>query len=162
MDLPQFYDKEDDGHIGMEDFELFLESPDVCDTLCRFGVDCEGPRQLGDFLFQPPEPADGEEVVENFRCEIAFADFLLQGPTACRRTGSTGETMMRAASVATWTWHSRACGVHILFMYLTRYLPALAFWVGNLPIASSSAAHPPRSPVTPHDTSASAYFGLVG
>ena len=32
------------------------------------------------------------------------------GATASRRTGSTGDTMTRAANVATWTWRSRARG----------------------------------------------------
>merc|ERR1740138_409148 len=54
VSLLECYDKDDDHHIGREEFELLMDNPETGQILRRFDVDAYGLRAMKDVLFDPP------------------------------------------------------------------------------------------------------------
>jgi len=61
LEFLEVHDKNDDRHIGKEDFELLLRNPEMCLILANFGVDTEDLLSLQDVLFETKVMVDQDE-----------------------------------------------------------------------------------------------------
>lgn len=100
LDLLECYDKNEDRHLGLAEFELLMVNPEMHLILERFDVDAGGLSSLKDILFEQVEKEvlvgedeDGSQIYQKVKEErdLSFGEFL---QVVLRLRGQNNATVM--------------------------------------------------------------------